>query len=187
MRHREDRDAEDHRADVLGRGRLEEVRAATGAVAHVVADEVGDDRGVARVVLGDARLDLADEVRAEIGGLRVDTAAELREQRDERGAEPEADDGERGLLGVLETAVRDEHDEHADEREADDEDAGHRATAERDPERVRDARLRGGGRPEVRLDRDEHADDARGHRAGGTDDERDAGADRQLARAHAGC
>ena len=94
---RVDRDAEDHRADVLGSGRFEEVRAAAGAVADVVADEVGDDRGVARVVLGDARLDLADEVGADVGGLRVDAAAELGEQRDEGGAEAEADDEERRL------------------------------------------------------------------------------------------
>ena len=64
----------------------------------VVADEVRDHARVARVVLGDARLDLADEVRPEVGGLGVDTAAELREQRDERGPEPEPDDHERRLL-----------------------------------------------------------------------------------------
>ena len=46
--------AQDHGADVLGGGGLEEVGAAAGAVAHVVAHEVGDDGGVARVVLGDA-------------------------------------------------------------------------------------------------------------------------------------
>ena len=75
--------AEDHRADVLGGGGLEEVGAAAGAVADVVADEVGDDGRVARVVLGDAGLDLADEVGADVGGLRVDAAAELGEERDE--------------------------------------------------------------------------------------------------------
>ena len=90
-------DAQDHRADVLGGGRLEQVGAAAGAVADVVADEVGDHAGVARVVLGDARLDLADEVRAHVGGLGVDTAAELGEERDERRAEAEADDQERRL------------------------------------------------------------------------------------------
>ena len=90
-----DGDAEDHRADVLGGGRLEEVGAAAGAVADVVADEVRDDAGVARVVLGDAGLDLADEVGADVGGLGVDAAAELGEEGDERGAEAEADDQER--------------------------------------------------------------------------------------------
>ena len=97
-RDRVDGDAEDHRADVLGGGRLEQVGATAGAVADVVADEVGDDAGVARVVLGDARLDLADEVGADVGGLGVDAAAELGEQGDEAGAEAEADDQERRLV-----------------------------------------------------------------------------------------
>ena len=90
----EHRDAQDHRADVLGGGRLEQVGAAAGAVADVVADEVGDDPGVARIVLGDALLDLADEVGADVCGLGVDAAAELGEQRHERGAEAEPDDEE---------------------------------------------------------------------------------------------
>jgi len=70
-----DADAQDHGADVLSRGGLEEVGAAPGAVADVVAHEVGDDARVARIVLGDARLDLADEVGAYVGGLGVDPAA----------------------------------------------------------------------------------------------------------------
>ena len=78
-----DRDAEDHGADVLGGGRLEQVGATAGAVADVVADEVRDHARVARVVLGDARLDLADEVGADVGGLGVDAAAELGEEGDE--------------------------------------------------------------------------------------------------------
>ena len=97
----EDADAEDHRADVLGRGRFEEVRATTGAVADVVADEVRDDARVAGIVLGDALLDLADEVRADVRGLGVDAAAELGEERHERGAEAEADDEERRVVGRL--------------------------------------------------------------------------------------
>ena len=97
-------DTEDHRADVLGRGGLEQVGAAAGAVADVVADEVRHHARVPGVVLGDALLDLADEVRTDVGGLRVDPAAELGEEGDERGAEPEADDEERGVVGRLTTA-----------------------------------------------------------------------------------
>ena len=93
-----DADAQDHRPDVLGGGGLEEVRAAAGAVADVVADEVGDDARVARVVLGDARLDLAHEVGPDVGGLRVDAAAELGEEGHEAGPEAEADDEERRLV-----------------------------------------------------------------------------------------
>ena len=163
MGDREDRDTEDHRADVLGCRRLEEVRPTTGAVADVVADEVGDDAGVTRIVLGDPGLDLSDEVRPDVGGLGVDPTAELREQRDERRAEAEADDRERRLLGVLEAAIGDEHDKDTDERETDDEDAGDGTTAKRDAQRVGDAVLRGRRGPEVGLHRDEHPDDPRGH------------------------
>ena len=70
---------------------LEQVGRHAGAVADVVADVVGDHGRVARVVLGDARLDLADEVGADVGGLRVDAAAEPGEDRDQRAAEGEAD------------------------------------------------------------------------------------------------
>ena len=101
----EDGDAENHRADVLGRGRLEEVGATAGAVADVVAHQVGDDRRVARVVLGDAGLDLADEVGADVGGLGVDAAAKLGEQRDEAGAEAKADDQKRRGRRMRRTAV----------------------------------------------------------------------------------
>ena len=84
--------AEDHGADVFGGGGLEDVGATAGAVADVVADEVGDDGGVAGIVFGDAGFDFADEVGAYVGGLGVDAAAELGEERDERGAEAEADE-----------------------------------------------------------------------------------------------
>ena len=59
--------AHDDRADE----RLEEVGAHAGDVADVVAHVVGDDRRVVRVVLVDARLDLADEVGADVGRLGV--------------------------------------------------------------------------------------------------------------------
>jgi hypothetical protein len=77
----------DHRADVA----LEEVGAHAGHVADVVADVVGDGRRVARVVLGDARLDLADQVGADVGRLGVDAATDAREERDRAGAEREAE------------------------------------------------------------------------------------------------
>ena len=85
-------DAEQHRGD-RGHGvGLEQVGRHAGAVADVVADVVGDHGRVARVVLGDAGLDLADEVGADVGGLRVDAAAEPGEDRDERAAEGEPDE-----------------------------------------------------------------------------------------------
>ena len=84
-RRRRSRPSDDRRHDRADVG-LEEVGAHAGHVADVVAHVVGDDRRVARVVLGDAGLDLADEVGADVGGLGVDAAADAREQRDRGGA-----------------------------------------------------------------------------------------------------
>ena len=109
--------------------RLEQVRATAGAVADVVADEVRDDARVARVVLGDALLDLADEVRADVGGLGVDAAAELGEEGHERCAEAEADDQERRVVGRLAAGQPAEEGEDAvdaEQRQGDDEEARRR-------------------------------------------------------------
>ena len=85
--------AEDDRRDQRDLVRLEQVGGHTGAVADVVAHVVGDGRRVARVVFGDAGFDLADEVGADVGGLREDAAADAEEQREQRATEPEADRG----------------------------------------------------------------------------------------------
>ena len=87
-----ERRAEQHDRDRGDGVRLEQVGRHAGAVADVVADVVGDHGRVARVVLGDPRLDLPDQVGADVGGLREDAAAETREHRDQRAAECEADE-----------------------------------------------------------------------------------------------
>ena len=87
----EGRVAEDQRRDDRDLVGLEEVGRHAGAVAHVVAHVVGDGRRVARVVLGDAGLDLADQVGADVGRLGEDAAADTHEEGEERGAEGEAD------------------------------------------------------------------------------------------------
>ena len=94
--------AEDHGADVFRGGGLEDVGATAGAVAYVVADEVGDDGGVAGIVFGDAGFDFADEVGAYVGGLGVDAAAELGEEGDEGGSEAEAYELIDDVLGIVE-------------------------------------------------------------------------------------
>ena len=168
-------DAQDHRADVLGGGRLEQVGATAGAVPDVVADEVRDDRGVARVVLGDALLDLAHEVRADVGGLGVDPAAELGEEGHERGPEAIADDQERRLLRLVEAAEGDEHAVHAQERQGDHQEARHRAAAHGDLDGLDQAAPSGRRRAHVGPDGDEHADDPGRHRARRADQEGDPG------------
>ena len=77
-----------------------------GAVADVVADVVGDHGRVARIVLRDARLDLADEVGADVGGLREDATAEPREHGDEGAAEREPDEVVDRRLGAVARASR---------------------------------------------------------------------------------
>ena len=84
--------AQQHRRDDRDRVGLEEVGRHAGAVADVVAHVVGDHRGIARVVLGNARLDLAHQVGADVGALGEDAAAKTREDRDQRAAEREADE-----------------------------------------------------------------------------------------------
>ena len=82
-----------HGRDHGDRVGLEQVGRHAGAVADVVADVVGNGRGVARIVLGDAGLDFADEVAADVGALGEDAAAETGEDGDEGGAEAERHQG----------------------------------------------------------------------------------------------
>ena len=93
---------EHHRRDDRHGIGLEQVGGHAGAVADIVADVVGDGGRVARIVLGNAGLDLADEVAADVGALGEDAAAETGEDRDQRGAEAERDqrvDDRRGCVG----------------------------------------------------------------------------------------
>ena len=136
--------AQDHRADVLGGSGFEEVGATAGAVADVVAHEVGDHACIARVILWDPLLNFADEVGANVSSLCIDTATELGEERNERCAEAVADDEERRLCWALKSAEEDEDGVHAEQRECCNEEAGDRATAHCNLNRLDDA-LAGGG------------------------------------------
>ena len=123
--------AEDECGDQRDGVRLEEVGGHAGAVADVVADVVGDRRGVAGVVLGDALLDLADQVRADVGGLGEDAAADTHEHGEHGRAEAEA------LEDVGRVLLVDEDDRsRAEQAEADREHAGHAAGAEGDAHRA---------------------------------------------------
>ena len=131
----EGRVAEDERRDDRDLVGLEQVGRHAGAVTDVVADVVGDGGRVARVVLGDARLDLADEVGADVGRLGEDAAADSHEEGEQRGAEAEADQHRRGRV------LEDQDDgRRPDQTEADAEHAGDRAGAERHPQRARPCR-----------------------------------------------
>ena len=157
---RELRSEEHHRDRGHGVG-LEEVGRHPCAVADVVADVVRDHRRVPGIVLGNARLDLPDEVGADVGSLGVDAAAEPREDRDERPAEGQPDQVvDRRVLRVPEPAgespvvARD-----AEQAEADDHHAGHRACAKRNVERRLEPLAGGLGGAHVRPHGDVHPDE----------------------------
>ena len=163
-------DAEDDRRDERDLVALEEVGGHTGAVTHVVAHVVGDRGRVARVVLGDAGLDLADEVGADVGRLGEDAAADAQEQREQRATEPEADEDRGG--GVLEDH---DDDRRPEQTEADGEHAGDAAGAERDLERGGQRAGLGRGRgAHVAAHGEAHADEPgeAGHHAAGDERER---------------
>ena len=159
--------AEDQRGDQRHRVGLEQVGGHAGAVTDVVADVVGDRRGVARVVLGDARLDLADEVGADVGRLGEDAAADAHEHGEQRAAEAEALEHGRGVV-----VVGEQHDAGAEQAEADGEHADDAAGAERDVEAALATAAAGRrGDPDVGLGRQRHADVADRGREHGADDE----------------
>ena len=150
-------DQRGHQGDGVG---LEQVGGHAGAVADVVADVVGDRGGVARVVLGDALLDLAHEVGADVGRLREDAAADTHEHGEQRGTEAEAlEHGGRFTLV-------DQHDRGcAEEAQADRHHADVTAGAERDAHRrVAALVLSGSGDADVRTDGEPHAEVADGGR-----------------------
>ncbi len=172
-----ERDAGDHGTHI----RLEDVGAKASDVTHVVADVVGDRGGVARVVLGDAGLDLADQVGADVGGLGIDAAAHTGEERDRAGAHREAGDDltELGEAGVAEQELPlpDEDRSDAEEAEGRHGESHHRAAGEGDTERGGlPAGARGFGRAHVGLGGRGHAGPARRDGAESADHVRDAGA-----------
>src|SRR4029079_7601446 len=71
------------RGDRIG---LEQVGGHAGAIADIVADVVGDGGRVAPIILGDAGLDLADEIAADVRTLGKDAAAETGKDRNQGGA-----------------------------------------------------------------------------------------------------
>ena len=59
---------------------LVQVSAHTGNVADVIANVIGDNSGVTRVILRDASLYLTNQVSADVGSLGEDTAANTGKQ-----------------------------------------------------------------------------------------------------------
>ena len=161
--------AEEDRGEHHGRNHghgvgLEQVGRHARAVADVVADVVGDGRRVARIVLGNSGFDLAHQIRADVGALGEDAAAETGEDRDQRGAEAERDQRvDHGAVGgrVAQNARQEaEVARDAEQREAGDQKAGHRARTEGDVEAAGERLGRRLRRAHVGPHRDVHADEA---------------------------
>ena len=183
--------------DDAGRDRTDKALQKVGAearhVADVIADVIGDGRGVAGIILGDVRLGLADEVSAHVGGLGVDAAAHAVEHRHERAAQRVARERHRernecesqqvriatgDLFELPEAQTEDEvHKEKTQQRAAADAQTHYRAAAERDFDRVADAAALAGAvrHADVGIRRDLHADEARASGHHRTDEQRRGG------------
>ncbi len=169
---------------------LEQVGRHAGAVADIVTDIVGNGRRIARIVLGNARLDLADEVGADVGALGEDAAAETREDRDQRGAEAQGHQrvDHIAIVGAeAHWAGQDiEIDGNAEQGETGDQQAGDRAGLEGDVEAARQRLRRGLRGAHIGADRHVHADEAGGARQDRADQEANGGlAPQQEAQRHA--
>ena len=126
----EDR-GEHHRRHDRHRVSFEQVGGHAGAIANVVAYVVSDGRRVARIVLRNARFDLAHEVGADVRSLGEDAAAKASEDRDERRAETERDQRV-DRISVRDAMAKNASEKakvasHAEKRETSDEETGHRA------------------------------------------------------------
>ena len=166
--------AQDERGDERHRVGLEQVRRHPRAVADVVPHVVGDRRGVARIVLRDSLLDLADKVGSDVGGLGEDAAADAHEHGEQGSAEPEA------LQHRRRVAAEDEHHARGTEQsQADGRHAHVAAGPERDPGRDQGAVrvVGGGGDADVRAGREPHPQVADGGGEHRPDDEEHGPAD----------
>ena len=144
-------DAQQHHGHRAGDVAVEDVRAHSGDIAHVVAHVVGDHGGVAGVILWDADLNLADEVGSDVGRLRVNSTAGLRQQRQRRSSEAESEHNVR----VLGQEIYEVHPDHGN---ADHGQSHHGAGLESDIEGGVQAALGGDCAADVGGDGDPHPD-----------------------------
>ncbi len=147
-------DRSDERTDVG----LVEVCTHACHIPDVVPDVVGNDRGVPWVVFGDSRLDLSNQVGADVGRLGVDTATDPGEEGDGGGPQRKSCDQIRPALMTEDVAEEDETEAHAEQSQPGDGEAHYRATTEGDRERFHHATGSGRlGGPRVGRGSDSHA------------------------------
>ena len=107
--------------------RLEDVGPHPGHVAHVVAHEIGERRGVSRIVLGNAGLHLADEIGAHVGRFGIDSAAHACKEGNRTGAHREPVDDHR----LFRVTVQKEQHAHTQQAQAGHGEAHHRTAGKR--------------------------------------------------------
>ncbi len=155
---------------------LEQVRRHAGAVADIVADIVGDCCGVARIVLGDARFDLAHHVATHVGALGKDAAAQSGENGDQRGPEAQGDKSvDDGPVGRIKPhgQKNEEIDGDAQQAQTGNQQSGHGTRFER---QIEPAGQRGGrrlGDTHIGAHRDVHANEPGSAREHGPDQKAD--------------
>ena len=175
LRHDLEAHGKDHRADDGTDEGLEQVRAHAGHVTHVVTDVVGDHGGVPRIVFGETRLDLADQVRSDVGGLGIDAPAHAGEEGDRRGTEGEAGENRQhewqAEVTLPHRRVDDEQGAQTDDGQTDDAEPHDRTAGEGDVESLRKTGLRGLCGTHVGVRRYLHPDVAGEPRGDGPDDE----------------
>ena len=162
-------DAKDHAGDDGAHIAFEQVGSHAGHIAHVVAHVVGDNGGVARVVLRNALLNLAHQIGANVGRLGVDATADTAEQRHKARTEAEAGQN----VGVLKDQIADRH---AEQAEADDAETHDRTAGERSAQRGNFTLLRGLRRARIGNGGAAHADKPGQQRHHGAADEADRNA-----------
>ena len=174
-RRRESERADEDRADQAHCISLENVGRHPGAIAHVVAHVVGDRRRISRIVFVERVLDFPYEIGAHVSRLRVNAAAQSRENADQTRAQGETDKAAHCSC-MADHAPRDRVEEpDGEQRQPDHKETCDRAAIERDPQR-RGARFgRRLRRAGVGENSDPHSDKTRRERAGRADDEADRG------------
>ncbi len=119
-----------HRGKQRARVALKKVGTHTGDVAHVVAHVVGDRGGVAGVVFGNPCLDLAHQVRTDVSGLCVNTAADTSEQGDRGTTQPIGRDHRKGVIDFEDLDKNDVAERNAQQAKTCDGETHHRAASE---------------------------------------------------------
>ena len=140
----EDQDGVDDRCRQGAEIGLEEVGPHPRNVTDVVSNVVGDDRRVARVILGDARFHLAHQISSDIGCFGVDASTDPGEQGDRRTAQSDGDDHLGPPLQLEHPIEHEVAEADSEQAKPGDGEAGDRATAVRQRESGRDSTGSGG-------------------------------------------